>query len=252
MSTAQEDRELLLAARAAMRLEQQQEAFDRAKRTDNQLTDVQQRKRADEVRAATKDTFTWATQFTKTYNQTWKEQNRPGPWEPFPNWPFFPVVFEYLESDESRVKIFEKSRTMMVTWAITAYLTLQCMLVDEREIAVQTITDDKGSEVITYAKHLYNSQPQWLKDEFPLPKPTDKQPANEFRVGSSVMFVLPSGTGKIRAYHPWGFFSDESAFQPEAMVAFDEAMAAGTPKIIMNSTSNLGPFWDHNNDADLS
>jgi hypothetical protein len=75
---------------------------------------------------------------------------------------------------------------------------------------------------------------------------------NEFRVGSSVMFVLPSGEGKIRAYHPWGFFSDEAAFQPEAMVAFDEAMAAGTPKIIMNSTSNMGSFWDHNNDAEMA
>jgi hypothetical protein len=235
-----------------MRLEQQQEAFDRARRTDNQLSDTEQRKRADEVRAATKDTFTWATKYTKTFNQFWKEQKRPAPWEPFPNWPFFPVIFEHLEDDESRVKIFEKSRTMMVTWAITAYLTLQCMLVDEREVAVQTITDDKGSEVITYAKHLYNSQPQWLKDEFPLPKPTDKQPANEFRVGSSVMFVLPSGTDKIRAFHPWGYFSDESAFQPDAGIAFDEAMAAGTPKIILNSTSNMGWFWEHNNDAEMN
>jgi len=251
VSTAAEDRELLLAARAAMRLELQQEAFDRAIRSENKLTDTEQRKRADEVRAATNDTLTWATGYTKTFNQHWKEQNRPTPWEPFPDWPFFPVVFEYLEDDANRVKIFEKSRTMMVTWAITAYLTLQCMLVDEREIAVQTITDEKGSEVITYAKQLYDSQPQWLKDEFPLPKPTDKQPMNEFRVGSSVMFVLPSGEGKIRAYHPWGFFSDESAFQPEAMIAFDEAMAAGTPKIIMNSTSNMGPFWDHNNDAEM-
>jgi len=43
------------------------------------------------------------------------------------------------------------------------------MLVDEREIAVQTITDEKGSEVITYAKQLYDSQPQWLKDEFRCP-----------------------------------------------------------------------------------
>ena len=105
MSTAAEDRDLLLAARAAMRLEQQQESFDRAIRAENKLTDAEQRKRADEVRAATKDTLTWATGYTKTFNQHWKEQKRPTPWEPFPDWPFFPVVFEYLEDDTSREKL---------------------------------------------------------------------------------------------------------------------------------------------------
>jgi len=97
-----------------MRLEQQQEVFDRAIRSDNKLTDSEQRARADKVRSATKDTLTWATKYTKTFNQHWKEQGRSTPWEPFPDWPFFPVVFEYLEDDANRVKIFEKSRTMMV------------------------------------------------------------------------------------------------------------------------------------------
>jgi hypothetical protein len=235
-----------------MRLEQQQEQFDRARRTENKLTDSEQRKRADEVREATKDTFSWATRYTKTFNQFWREQKRSGPWEPFPDWPFFPTLFEYLESDDSRVKLIEKSRTMMATWAITAYFTLQCQLVDEREVIIQTMTDDKGSEIITYAKQLYNSQPQWLKDEFPLPKPTDKQPSTEFRIGSSVMHVIPSGVGKVRTYHPWGVFSDETAFQPEAGIAFDEAMAAGTPKIVLNSTAALSWYFDHNNDAEMT
>jgi hypothetical protein len=141
---------------------------------------------------------------------------------------------------------------MMATWAITAYFTLQCQLVDEREVIIQTMTDDKGSEIITYAKQLYNSQPQWLKDEFPLPKPTDKQPSTEFRIGSSVMHVIPSGVGKVRTYHPWGVFSDETAFQPEAGIAFDEAMAAGTPKIVLNSTAALSWYFDHNNDAEMT
>ena len=235
-----------------MRLEQQQESIDRAVRSENKLSDAEQRKRADEVRAATKNTLTWVTKYTKTFNQFWREQKRPAPWEPFPDWPFFPIVFEYLEDDTFREKLFEKSRTMMVTWAITAYFTLQCMLVDEREVVVQTMTDDKGSEVITYAKQLYDSQPQWLKDEFPLPKPTDKQPANEFRVGSSVMHVIPSGVGKVRTYHPWGVFSDETAFQPEAGIAYDEARAAGTPKIVLNSTAALSWYFDFTHDAEMA
>lgn len=243
--------ELYRAAQAAYLLELEHETYDRARRTENLLSDVEKRAQMERVRDATSSTYRWLRGFTETYNQHWKEQKRPTPYEPFPDWPFFPTVLEYLEDDEERVKIFEKSRDMMVTWCITGYFTLQCMLNSEREVIVQTMTDEKGEEVISYAKHLYSRQPEWLRNEFPLPKPLDKQPASEFRVGSSIMHVIPSGVGKVRSYHPWGIFSDETAFQPEAKISYDEARASGVRKIVMNSTCSVGWFCDHNRDAEM-
>jgi hypothetical protein len=232
-------RQLHLSALATIALEQQQEEFDRARRTDNKLSDFEKREMADKVRAATEDTYTWLTRHTKTFNPHWKDHGWDSPYRAFPSWPFVRPLCEYLEDDSERVKLIEKSRDMMATWTIAGYFTLQCQLVAERE-------------VIVYAKHLYASQPQWLRDAFPLPKPLDKQPASEFRVGTSVMHVIPSGIGKIRSYHPWGIFSDETAFQPEAEVAYDEARASGVRKIVLNSTANAGWYYDFTNDATMA
>ena len=137
----------------------------------------------------------------------------------------------------------------MVTWVIMGYLTLQAMLVPEREIVVQTMSDEKGEQPIDYAKQLYASQPAWLREAFPVPKPIDKQPANEFRVGSSVIFGIPAGIGKIRSYHPWAYFNDETAFQPDAGTAYQEALPAAK-KIILNSTASASWFFDFTNDVD--
>jgi hypothetical protein len=245
-------RELHLAALASLLLEQQQEEFDRGRRTENKLSDAEKREMADKVRGATSSTYTWLTRYTKTFNPHWKDHGWESPYRAFPSWPFVYPLCEYLEDDSERVKLIEKSRDMMATWTIAGYFTLQCQLVAEREVIVQTMTDEKGFEVISYAKHLYASQPQWLRDAFPLPKPLDKQPASEFRVGTSVMHVIPSGIGKIRSYHPWGIFSDETAFQPEAEVAYDEARASGVRKIVLNSTANAGWYYDFTHDATMA
>lgn len=244
-------RELRQAALAAQILEQQQEERDRARGLESQLSELEQRERSKRVREATATTYTWLTKYTKTFNPHWKEQGLPSPYLPFPDWPYIPILLEYLEDDEEQVKLIEKSRTMMVTWAIVGYFTLQAMLVPEREIVIQTMTSEKGEQPIDYAKCLWASQPQWLREAFPLPKPIDKQPRNEFRVGSSVIFGIPAGAGKIRSYHPWGYFNDETAFQPEAGVAYDEALSA-CKKIVLNSTAAAGWYFDFLADADTS
>lgn len=242
-------RDLRKAALAAMALQQQQEEADRARGRDTQASDEEQKALNKRVREATSSTLLWLTTYTKTFNPHWKEQGRESPYMPFPDWPFFPTLFEYLEMDDGEPKLFEKSRTMMVTWGIMGYFTLQAMLVPEREIVVQTMTEEKGELPIDYAKCLYASQPEWLRDAFPLPKPIDKQPMNEFRFSNgSVIFGIPAGAGKIRSYHPWGYFSDETAFQVEAGTAYDEALSAAK-KIVLNSTAAASWYFDFTSDA---
>lgn len=246
-----DDRDLRRAAAAALLLERQQEEIDQAKRVDSQVHDPAARALAEKVRRATSSTELWLMTYARTFNPRWKEQQLAGPYLPFPDWPFFRPLLEYLEDDSERVKLIEKSRDMMVTWAVTGYFTLQAMLVPEREIVIQTQTDEKAEQVIDYAKALWSSQPQFLKDAFPVPKPVEKQPKNEFRVGSSVMYGIPSGIGKIRSYHPWGYFNDETAFQPDGVEAFDEALAGGCRKLVLNSTAKVSPYWNYLYDIDV-
>ena len=246
-----EYRELLSIARAALKLEEEQEERDRARGLETQLSDEEQKANAKRVRDATSSTYKWLTQYTKTYNPHWKEQKLESPYLSFPQWEYFKILLEDLEDDDNPdPRLYEKSRTMMVTWAIMGYFTLQAMLVPERQIVVQTMTEEKGTQPIDYAKCLWASQPEWLRNAFPLDKPLKKMAEDvlSFQNGS-VLFGIPAGAGKIRSYHPWGYFSDETAFQVDAGAAYDEALSAAK-KIVLNSTAAASWYFDFLNDAE--
>jgi hypothetical protein len=139
---------------------------------------------------------------------------------------------------------------MMVSWAIMGYFTMEAMKVPEREIVVQTMDEDKSHEMIGYAKTLWSRQDQRLRDTFPVAKPVEKMAKNEFSLANgSVIWGIPSGQGKIRSYHPWGYFSDESAFQDDAGECYGESLAA-VEKIVLNSTAGPGWYYCWLNDID--
>jgi hypothetical protein len=193
---------------------------------------------------ATRDSYVWATQHTKTFNQHWVEEGRPSAYEYFPGpveRPDLPAVFEFLASNE-RIIWWEKSRDMMLSWACVAYLTLNAMKFAHREVLFQTQKEDKAKQLVYYAKTLYDQQPGWLQEQYPLTKPVWTQPELElhFRDGGSIIGI-PGGADQIRSYHPWGYLNDESSFQPDAGECYNEALSAVKGKIIFNSSA--GPGW---------
>lgn len=243
------DRELYLRAYARRMVEQRNEELARARQVEHTAPDEETAALNERVRAATATEWVWLRNHTETYNQHWKEEGRPTPYEPFPEKPYFPILFEYLHAPK-KVRAVEKSRDLMVTWAIMGYFTLEAMKVHEREIVVQTMEAEKAEQCIEYAKCLYGRQPQWLKDAFPLKKPLEKMAKNEFSLANgSVIWGIPGGQGKIKSYHPWGYFSDETAFQPEAGICYDETLSA-VQKIVLNSTAWPSWYFDWVNDIE--
>ena len=104
---------------------------------DSRIKRLEERQRRSEVvqqservQTATRDTYTWVTGYTETFNEHWVVEGRPSPYEKFPDWPYFPALFEILESPE-RIIWFEKSRDMMLSWACMAYFTLKAMKMPE-------------------------------------------------------------------------------------------------------------------------
>jgi|SRR5271157_489552 len=193
-----------------------------------------------EVQDAVRDTCTWVTEFTQTKNEHWLDEGRPSPYEPFPRYDYLAVLFEILDAE--RIIWLEKSRDLMVSWACVAYLTLKAMTTPECGVLFQTQKENKAIQLVEYSKCLYDRQPDFLREAFPLTKPTKDQPALSlhFAHGGYVLGI-PGGADQIRSYHPWGYLNDESSFQPEAGECYNEALSAVKGKIIFNSSA--GPSW---------
>lgn len=67
------------------------------------------------------------------------------------------------------------------------------MTVPQRGVLFQTQKKDKVIQLVKYAKTLYENQPVWLKEVFPLSKPLRQQPelSLEFANGSKILGYLP-------------------------------------------------------------
>jgi hypothetical protein len=191
--------------------------------------------------AAMLDPYRWATEFTQTYNEHWKEEERPSPYEPFPlRLPYLEPLFEIFELQ--RIVWIVKSRDMMVSWACMAYLIWKAMTTPLCGSVVQTQKEKKAIQLVEYAKCLYECQPAWLQNAIPLAKPLKNQSDLELQFANGSYIVgIPGGADQIRSYHPWGYLNDESSFQPEAGDCYDEALSVVKGKIIFNSSA--GPGW---------
>lgn len=238
--------EWLMRAEARRRANEIEEETARAKQVESSTSGEEEQRR---VRQATANPWHWLRNFTKTKNPHWQEEGCASPYEPFPDKPYFEPLLDLIHSEP--ISFCEKSRDMMATWAIVGYFTWQAMMVPSREVVFQTLEVPKSIELIDYAKCLYDNQPKWLRDAFPLVKPSDKQASDvlEFAHGG-VIFAIPGGAQKIKAYHPWGYFNDETSFQPDAGGCFAEALGTGVQKIVCNSSAGIGWFSDVRKDAD--
>jgi len=130
----------------------------------------------------------------------------------------------------------------MISWGCVAYLTNKAMIVPAREVLFQTLKIDKVKQLIKYARTLYERQPQWLKDAFPL-APRQSDLALRFAHGGGV-FGIARGAGQIRGYHPWGYLLDEASFVPDAGECYNEALSVASGSIILNSSAGPGWFAD--------
>lgn len=235
----------MLVALAQRELQRREEERARARKVESSTSSQEESLR---VREAIRSTSNWMRNYTKTNNPHWVEEGRPAPNEPFPDWFFFEPMLEMIERE--KVSCFEKSRDLMATWAVVAYFTLQAQSVPHREIVFQSIDGPKAEQLIEYAKCLYEQQPTWLKEAMPLTKASAKQPVDSLSwANGSVIWSVPSGKDQIRSFHPWGYFSDESAFQPEAGLCLDSALGSGCQKLVFLSTANIGWFEDFTHDT---
>ena len=54
---------------------------------------------SERVQAATRNTYTWVTGYTETFNEHWVVEGRPTPYEKFPDWPYLVPAEKVEEPD---------------------------------------------------------------------------------------------------------------------------------------------------------
>lgn len=226
---------------AQMELDRREELLARARRVESATSqqDTQQR-----VRQAMATPAHWLQNHTRTFNPHWLEENALSPYESFPLYQYFELTFEIF--DREPVTGVAKSRDMMVSWGCVGYFLYQALNVPEREIVFQTLEGEKVEQLIDYARTLYHQQDDFLKDAFPLVRDTAR--ALVLANGAQIIGI-PGGASKIRSLHPWGYYNDETTFQPDAGACYNEALGTGAQKLVLSSSAGIGWFSDWKKDV---
>ena len=211
----------------------------------------------------------WLRNLTATVNFHWQEQGRQ-PVEPFPYMPYPAEYWSqekldrlqgYFEHDftlddlpdyldivmgflltKKRINI-PKSREMLSSWSVCGYGAWRCQFFESVEFIGQSEKDEKAQGLVKYANTLYDNQPAWLKERFPLKSgEAGTKHAIEWKHLSRFIGV-PQGARQVASFHPTIYFSDESAHQSD----YTETLSVVAPvarQIICISSAAPGGFGD--------
>lgn len=179
----------------------------------------------------------WLTKYTMTEDKHWMAKGTQ-PVAHFPKLEYLAVLLRLMLTEPTLFII--KSREMMTSWLVCAYVAWICQWNPHMFWVMQTDKETKVVELINYCRILWRHQPEWMQKRVPLVD--DNRTELKYGNGSRIIGI-PKGENQVRLYHPYGYVSDESAFQPEFRECFN-AVRPVAKQIICVSSDNLGPFHD--------
>lgn len=148
----------------------------------------------------------------------------------------------------SRILVIEKSRQMLVTWMVCAYLLWRAKFFPHQLILVQSKREDDAANLV------FNKEPNvarlsFLESHLPRSLRSCEFPragayGHLYFPNGSHIWAIPEGGDIIRSNTPSVVFSDESAFQPEFGASYTAALPAikGGGQYIAVSSAEPGEF----------
>lgn len=182
----------------------------------------------------------WMTHHTQTFDEHAKEKGV-AVYKPFPDAMYFLPCLYYMSLDK-RMAI-PKSRQMMASWLVAAYLVYEAQFNPRTRCIIQCEKEEKANGLIEYAKCIYDRQPQWLKDRYPLAGDQLQSKSLVLFANESRVQGIPGTPDQIRSNHPTILFIDEAAhiLQIGACYATADHVCS---KIILVSSAAPGWFGD--------
>lgn len=198
------------------------------------------------------DPLWWLRNYTRTFDQQWQEAGLTGAYNAFPDYGYLDVVFDFLtrspkviETHNTKVRIIPKARKLLLSWAVMGKLVHLAQTKEQQEIVIQSEIETKGIYLVKYAKMLWQNQPEWVREAFPLKRgfKMDDFPMDYFELGNgSSILAIPQGEVKLNTMHPSVHFMDEAAFHEEGRGAYNSSVAASSFIILVSSAH---PGWFH-------
>lgn len=179
-----------------------------------------------------------------TYCFTKDEHDPYHPVKRFPRYKYIPFIIRRLHK-ENKVAI-PKSRQVMITWTVLAFILHRMVFYKHRLWFVQSKKEEDAASLIEREKHMYEHLPWWLKSASPLKRPLQKQPFNKLVMANgSMTWGVPQGADIMRQYTASGIFGDEYAFQDKAEDAYTAAKPTvdGGGQLIAVSSVNGKNFF---------
>lgn len=161
------------------------------------------------------------------------------------------IELSYLQAlHEVGVLCLEKSRQIMATWTVCAYVLWRAKFVAHQLILIQSKREDDAANLVfnrdpTVGRISFMefSLPAWLRSQDVLKRATYSQLL--FPNGSRV-WGIPEGGDVIRSNTPSLIVSDEAAFQPEFGASYAAAQPAinGGGQYVALSSAEPGDYAD--------
>ena len=161
-----------------------------------------------------------------------------------------PMAYLYA-LQQKRMFVCEKSRQVMMTWVVMAYICWRAKFNEHQLILVQSKkAEDAQRLVCTRRGEPLNARLTLMEAKLPaflqsIPLNSDRAIKGQvFYPNASEVWAIPEGGGQIRSHTPSVYFCDEAAFQPE----FSEGYRAALPLIangcqgIFVSSAEVGAF----------
>lgn len=161
--------------------------------------------------------------------------------KPFPaHWDIMRELVYWMEYDLKRpgnnAIVIPKSRQMMVSWIVMAYLLAKTMFRPMTSCFIQSQRKEDAEYQILRLQKSYGYLDPALRDECPLAKAMDRQPKDSlfFQNGSHIL-GLPAGGDVIRSKVPTILVSDEAAMQDDLDEVLKAAKACVKLHILVSS-----------------
>lgn len=155
-----------------------------------------------------------------------------------PELPYNEYLWGLLDS-EPPVLVFDKSRQMLISWEICAYLLWYGQFRGPVELLVASKVQRDTEYLLTRMRTIHAHQPFFIRRTLEL-YPTDQELV--FSNGSRIK-ALPEGEEVLRGYQPRKVWFDECGQMVGLMARYQAALPMAE-EIILSGTPNLhGDWW---------